>query len=214
MTCTMEAELARLETALANAENRAFRMERDVEALRQMFIGKIPQIIRVPSGVAGFNMTYEVMVKPMGAEEADAAEVEEAGAFVTLFAKDGHTYLQGGSVTGGNGGGHTFDDYKVIDSADESPLANSGKVLYIKVKVKATVSAGIMLPGCEVVAGSGWGTATIAAGVPPNESLTVTSDEGHLYREIGRWNDTAFLPSGPAGNRQASGCIGNFQITP
>jgi hypothetical protein len=64
----------------------------------------------------------------------------------------GDTYPQGGTVTAGNGGSKTIADYMVIDSADTPPLTNSGKVLYLRAAVTATVEDGVLMPGGELTA--------------------------------------------------------------
>lgn len=135
-----------------------------------------------------------------------------AGAFWTQYVDElGDTYLQGGSVTGGNGGSHSFEDYKVSD-ADTGLEKVAGTILYVEVACEATVSDGIMLPGCAVAAtGSDWGTH--ATDLPANDAFTAAYPTGSIYREIGRWSETAFLPSGSPGNLLADGCIGNFQIS-
>jgi hypothetical protein len=128
------------------------------------------------------------------------------GAFYGLYTdEDGDTYLQGGTVTGGNGGSDTRADIKVID-ADTGPVETAGTVLYLHANCKATVEDGIMLPGCELLS-TGVNT---TPGV--NHTFTVAADTGYLHQEIGRWTETAFLPAG-SGNFLASGCIGNFALT-
>lgn len=134
-----------------------------------------------------------------------------SGAFFTMYVKTGapgagDTYLQGGGVTGGNGGSVSIDDVKVID-VGTGPVHAAGTVLYLKAECEATVSDGIMLPGCKLLADV---TATTTGGT--NHTFTTTSATGYLYLELGRWTDDSFLPAA-AGNKIASGCIGNFNLT-
>lgn len=130
-----------------------------------------------------------------------------AGAFYTQYTdEDGHTFLQGGGVSGGNGGSASIADEKVIDEAT-GPVHAEGVVLYLKASCKATVEDGVMLPGCEVL-----GTPILTTTGGSNHTFTTDADTGYLYYEIGRWTTTAFLPSG-AGNLSVSGCIGDFNFS-
>jgi hypothetical protein len=136
----------------------------------------------------------------------DSGTTSQTGAFFGLYVDgNGHTYLQGGTVTGGNGGSETRADIKVID-AEDGPVEAAGTVLYLHANCQATVSDGIMLPGCELLS-TGVNT---TPGV--NHTFTVAADTGYLHEEIGRWNAVGFLPAG-TGNFLASGCIGNFALT-
>lgn len=133
----------------------------------------------------------------------------QAGAFWTRYTDEaGDTMLQGGTVTGGNGGSATVADYKVLD-ADTGVGSLEDDILYLQVACTATIEDGLMMPGCEIT------TATLETGasVPDNHTFTVAAPSGNLYLEVGRWNATTFLPAGPPGNVLASGCIGNFLLT-
>lgn len=134
---------------------------------------------------------------------------QPTGAFMRKYSDGaGDTYLQCGTVTGGNGGSATVADYKVLDSVT-GVGALADQILYLEVTCNATVSSGIMLPGCEVTAAS----LSYAATVPDNETFTAAAYTGKkLYLEIGRWTATTFLPSA-VGNVLASGCIGNFSLS-
>jgi len=80
-----------------------------------------------------------------------------AGAFWTQYTNEaGDTYLQAGSVTGGNGGSYVFPDKKLIDAdsgpgGTPEPVETAGTVLHVKVSCEATIADGIMLPGCKVI---------------------------------------------------------------
>ena len=142
-------------------------------------------------------------------EQTSSETVTAAGgAFFTLYEQDGHTYLQGGSVTGGHGGSATISDYKVVDSVS-GPVAAPGTILYLKASCTATVADGVLLPGLELDSAS---TAT-GASIPNNHAFTVTSATGDLHYEIGRWNDDSFIPAGPPGNFSVGGCIGNYTLS-
>jgi hypothetical protein len=164
---------------------------------------------RTPNLSTGF--TTHVFGSTILEQKRATAQKKTAGAFWTQYRDElGDTYLQGGSVTGGNGGSHTFADFKVLD-ADTGAGSNAGKILFVEVACEATVADGIMQPGCKVITGSDWDSATT---LPANDSFTVALATGSLHREIGRWAGSVFLPSGPPGNLLAAGCIGNFSITP
>jgi hypothetical protein len=137
-----------------------------------------------------------------------AAAAAEEGAFFSRYAnEDGDTFLQGGTVTGGNGGSETVPDYKVSD-ADTGLVQGLGTILYLEASCEATVADGVMLPGCRL------NNASLETGpsVPPNHTFTTTSKTGKIYREIGRWEAGAFRPAGPPGDFLASGCLGNFNL--
>lgn len=139
----------------------------------------------------------------------DAAAAEPQGAFVRMYVDAfGNTYLQCGTVTGGHGGSASIADIQVID-ASSGPVAADGQILYLQANCTATVADGVMLPGCVL------NSATTGTGstVPPNHSFTTTALTGDIYLEIGRWAGGRFLPSGPAGNLYADGCIGSFSVT-
>lgn len=154
---------------------------------------------------------FDIVIEPR--EFSDAGEGSQGGAFFTQYEiasgdDVGDTYLQGGSVTGGFSGSHTFPDYKVWDAIDGA-VQDPGWILYVQVSVEAIVEDGVMLPGIKVIAGSDWGVNATA--IPPNDALTISPATGSLYYEIGRWTETAFLPSG-VGNLAVGGCLGNNSI--
>lgn len=132
-----------------------------------------------------------------------------SGAFYGIYSDSlGDTYLQGGTVTGGNGGSESIADYKVID-ADTGITSTAGTILYLQANVSAVIEDDIMLPGCTL------NTASLATGasVPDNDAFTVASPTGDIYAEVGRWIDGRFLQSEPAGNYLASGTVGYFVLS-
>jgi hypothetical protein len=140
----------------------------------------------------------------------EEGSVASGGAFYSMYDDgSGDIYLQGGSVTGGNGGTATIADYKVID-AGTGPTAAAGTILYMRAACTATVADGIMLPGCLLTGGST--SLQTGSSIPDNHTFTTTLDNGYIYTEIGRWTADDFLPSAP-GNLLADGCIGSFQLT-
>lgn len=136
-----------------------------------------------------------------------------SGAFYGMYVgADGHTYLQGGAVIGGNGGSFTIPDIKIKDTVN-GIAGYENKRLYIKVDCLANASDGLMLPGCEVTGATcSLATTTTAGSIPPNDQFSTTSLSGSIYAEVGRWTDSAFMPAG-IGSFNAGGCIGNFLLT-
>lgn len=168
--------------------------------------------------------TYVEMAPPKGFADPpqkrgrdNPQEVVEAGgissgAFFSLYViasggGAGDTYLQCGSVTGGNGGSETITDEKVLDNTT-GVGTNAGKILYMTASCTATVTDGVMLPGCLLNSAS----LSTGASVPSNHTFTTSSATGNIYVEIGRWTADNFYPSMP-GNILASGCIGNFSLS-
>lgn len=136
-----------------------------------------------------------------------------AGAFLTLYEDaNGHTWLQGGQVTGGNGGSVSITNIKVVDATNgpvfDTVTQTAGNHLYIKANCTATVANGQMLPG--VLLNSAETTTTAGT----NHSFTVVSPDetGDMWYSIGVWTESNFLPSG-VGNLHVSGCIGNFSFS-
>jgi hypothetical protein len=161
-----------------------------------------PGLKETSAGKAGRILALDGKLGPGGT-------VELVGAFYRLFTNDaGHTLLQGGTVSGANGGSATIADYKVID-ASTGPVAADGRILYLRATCSATLEDGVLLPGCELT------SAALAndLSVPDNHAFTTSAATGDIHYELGRWTDAGFLPAGPPGNFLASGCIGNFSLT-
>lgn len=124
----MEADTARLEFGLADAQARLGALTREVESLKQMFVGKGPQVIRVPSGVDGFNKTYEVLAEQLGDEPVDAAA---AGTFLCSYS------ATDGTISVGPGG---YEHPLGTNTDVPEKAASAGKYAYIIIKHK---SAGV-----------------------------------------------------------------------
>jgi hypothetical protein len=158
-----------------------------------------------PNHIADWDFEFE---SPRPAASATATD----GAFYGIFTnEDGETFLQGGSVTGGNGGSATIDDYMILD-ADGIPTSTAGTILYAQAAVSAATdpASGIMLPGCALSTAS----LATAGSVPPNSAFTVAVPTGNLYVEVGRWTEAGFARAfGGGGNLTAAGCIGNFSLS-
>lgn len=184
-----------LSGATLNAWREALMADRIIAGpgLKESSGGKTGRILTVASAPA----------TPGGGDPPPAA----VGAFFGIYQEGGHTYLQGGSVTGGHGGSASISAIKVID-ATTGPIAPAGYVLYLEVSATATLYEGILLPGCQVDSAS---TGT-ASELPAAHAFTVAQPSGELYAELGQFTATSFLPAAP-GNVHASGCIGNFQLS-
>lgn len=170
----------------------------------------VKALVTNPHIIVGDDSSETIFPTTVGTSKESSSTVAAAtGSFRNQYVDDdGHTYLQGGSVTGGNGGSATIADLKVVDGTT-GITGTEGNILYAEVTCNATVEDGIMLPGCEVTAA----TTNEAATLPDNEQFTAAAYTGKkLYIELGRWNADEFLPAA-AGNLHAAGCIGNFSIT-
>jgi hypothetical protein len=129
------------------------------------------------------------------------------GAFCHQYVDEaGDTYLQGGTITGSNGGSATIADYKTKDAADTPPLSDSGDRLYLSCNVTATLANGVVQPGVLL------NSATLTKTLPTAHTFSTAALTGVVFREIGRWTDTEFLPSGACGLSTVSGCPGSFAI--
>jgi hypothetical protein len=124
------------------------------------------------------------------------------GAFYTLLvAADGHTYLQGGTVTGSTGT-ETAANIKVIDSGT-GPTQSAGVHMWAAVTVAAIEADGIMMSGVNVTAASiGYGSTV------PDDVMPTLTTSGTKHVSLGQFTATGFLPSA-LGNVQISFCPPN-----
>lgn len=131
-----------------------------------------------------------------------------AGAFLTIYvAADGHTYLQGGSVTGGTGV-ETAADIKIIDSGT-GPTQTAGTHMYVIATGDGITADGVLLPGWNLTNAS----VGYASTVPDNTLPTASSSTGKLcHIDLGVFTSTGFLPAG-AGNIQISHCLGSYSVS-
>lgn len=129
------------------------------------------------------------------------------GAFSHLYVHtDGHTYLQGGTVTGGSGT-DTESDIKVIDSGT-GPTQTAGTHMYVNASGAGVVSDGVLIPGFDLSSAS----IGYASSVPANTLPTASASTGkNCYVDLGVFTDTSFLPSG-SGNIQISFCPGAYSV--
>lgn len=124
------------------------------------------------------------------------------GAFWGLYKQAGHTFLQGGTCTAGEGS-ETIDDIKVID-ATNGPTNGAGTLLVLQATVKGYAPDGMLLGGLELTAA----TTSTHTSIPDNTLPKVGSLSGkRCYMELGRWTATGFLPSS-SGSKYISFCPG------
>jgi hypothetical protein len=125
----------------------------------------------------------------------------ETGAFYGLFVDGGDTFLQGGTVTAGDGT-EVVDSHEVLSGG--SPVGTDGQHLVIRATVNGVVEDGVLLPGCNLVAVS-----TPAAGpVLDNTLPTALHPTGkYCYISLGVFTPTVFLPA-RIGNIQIGFCPG------
>jgi len=131
-----------------------------------------------------------------------------AGAFYTIaVADDGHTYLQGGTVTAGTGV-ETAANIKIIDSGT-GITHTAGVHMYIILTVDGVTADGVLLPGLNSTSASIAYNATI----PDNTLPTAASASAKLcHIDLGVFTATGFQPSG-VGNFQVSSCPGSYTVS-
>lgn len=148
--------------------------------------------------------------QPMGTSSVvNQPTAATSGAFYNVYvATDGHTYLQGGTVTGGDGT-KTFADIKVVDSGT-GPVGGAGDHLYIEAVGDGVTSDGVLIPGWNLTPGS-TSTGTNST-VPSNTLPTAASPDGkNCYIDLGVFTDTEFL-SASVGNIAIYFCIGGYTV--
>ncbi len=136
----------------------------------------------------------------------EAVASERFGSFCKMYKDDdGDTYLQGGTIVGGNTGSVVIADEKVLDSTTAAG-SNAGKSLYLKANITAFVEADITQFGVKL------NSASLTTTLPTAHDFTDSSPTGIIFREVGRWTDTTFLPSGACGLSRAGGCIRDYKL--
>lgn len=150
---------------------------------------------------------------PRGRRTADGDTTEgdtniaTGGAFYNKYVDgSGHTYLQGGTVTGGSGT-VTIADIKVIDSGT-GPVASAGHHLYINATGTGLAPDDVLIPGWTLTAA----TDDTAASVPANTLPEVGSLTGKkCYVDLGVFTADNFYPSA-TGNIAIYFCIGGYTV--
>lgn len=129
------------------------------------------------------------------------------GAFFGKISEDGIMYLQGGSVTAGDGT-ESFDKIALTNAAGDL-LRTPGTYMWVNVTGSGIVADGVLLAGYNL------STATIAYGssVPSNTLPLATSENGRkCYVNLGFFTATEFLPAG-SGNVGISYCPGSYFVS-
>lgn len=131
-----------------------------------------------------------------------------AGAFYSIaVAGDGHTYLQGGSITGGIGI-ESAANIKIIDSGT-GVTQSAGVHMYVIATGDGVTADGVLLPGFNLTAASIGYNATI----PDNTLPTAASATGRIcHIDLGVFTSTGFTPAG-AGNFHVSSCPGSYTVS-
>jgi hypothetical protein len=153
--------------------------------------------------------------QPTGGSSVSISGGAFYGTFVDGSGSDsGDTFLQGGTVTGGNGGSATIPNFEILSAGALPALISDGHILFLRVACTANIDPddNVMLPGCSIDDDPAYTKLMADSVIPDPHVFTIDDPTGYLYTEIGRWTATEFLPSSP-GNVLASGCIGNFNLS-
>jgi hypothetical protein len=154
----------------------------------------------------GFSNPPAKVPKRPQVVESEAAAVAE-GAFFTMYVDgSGDTYLQGGTVTGGDGT-VTIADIKVID-AGTGIEGTAGDHLYIDATGDGVVADDVLIPGWNLDSAT-----TGTASTVPSNTLPTAADElaKKFYLDLGVFTADDFLPSS-AGNIRIFFCPGSYSV--
>ncbi len=136
-----------------------------------------------------------------------------AGAFWTMIVDGDLTYLQGGTVGAGEGGGAVANQL-VLDAGelpDGRPAGVSeGDVMWLECITSAILDeAGTsMVPGVIL---DSYSVQTGSEGTVPENEFPGLASTGLLVIELGRWGPTTFYPAAP-GSILITGCIGSYDV--
>lgn len=178
----------------------------------ERFVGQFRKTEIIAKDHLGNPKRFDVLAITQRKAPAEEVTGVLSGAFCRQYvigeglAGAGDTYLQGGTITGSNGGSVVIADYKTKDDADTPPLADAGDKLYLSCNVTATLANGVVQPGVLL------NSATLTKTLPTAHVFSTAALTGVVFREIGRWTDTEFLPSGACGISTVTGCPGSFAI--
>jgi hypothetical protein len=155
------------------------------------YVGTGPVVTRPPHVTAESNV-----FKPT------TSITPETGAFYGLFVEGGDTFLQGGTVTAGDGT-EVVDAFEVLSGG--SPVGTDGQHLVIRATLNGVVEDAVLLPGCNLTAVS---TPSAETTVSDNTLPTAAASTGkYCYISLGVFTATAFLPA-RIGNIQIGFCPG------
>ena len=159
--------------------------------------------------VGDTNSQIEFLQSPPPARKGAETTTTEvtSGAFYGLIDDEGTIYLQGGTVSAGDGS-HTFSRIQVTNASGDT-LHASGRHLYIKVTGDGVTADGVLLQGFNLTSATQHNATT----VPSNTLPTATEATGKdCYIDLGEFTETTFSPSG-IGNFEVSFCPGSFGIS-
>jgi predicted RNA-binding protein len=132
------------------------------------------------------------------------APVVQPGSFYGTLTENGHTYLQGGTVQGGEGT-ETIDKIKIRDAVN-GLMGGVDDILYIRVTGNGVKDEDVLLGGYEVTGA----TTHIAANMPDDTLPTVTNTTGRLkHLNLGVFTADGFYPN-TAGDFSISYCPGAY----
>lgn len=160
--------------------------------------------VRMRDGVFSFFLKRRVT--------GGGGAADMVGAFYGMITgTDGHTYLQGGSVTGGTGV-HTAANIKVIDSGT-GPTRAAGTHMYVIATGDGITADGVLLPGWNLTNATNPVTIGYSTTVPDNTLPTAASwTEKLCHIDLGVFTADRFLPAA-AGNIQISHCLGSYSVS-
>lgn len=129
------------------------------------------------------------------------------GAFFGLTTVSGVTYLQGGSVSAGDGT-DTAANIALTNSSGV-PLHSAGQHMYVNALGDGVTSDGVVLAGFNLTSA----TVGYASTVPSNTIPLAAGVTGkRCYIDLGVFTATGFLPNQP-GNIQISYCPGGYTVS-
>ena len=131
-----------------------------------------------------------------------------AGAFYgTYVDEDGDTYLQGGTVSGGDGT-ETIADIKIID-ADTGVLHSAGDHMYVEATGDGIVADGYLVSAWNLSSATLGYNATVPSNTLP---LAAGATGKKCYVSLGVFTADAFQPAA-SGNIGISYCPGSYTVT-
>lgn len=170
-----------------------------------------PPPIRLPNvgmGAMGMPKIRENIHVELRNPLADGGgSIKLEGAFFTIFLEDDITYLQGGTVSAGDGT-RTIPKIELID--DMGVLAGAeDHHIWIEVTGDGYAEDGVLLAGYDLTAA----IVSIGDPVPDNTLPTFDSTSGKkVHISLGVFTATGFLPAA-LGNVQISFCPGSYNVS-
>jgi hypothetical protein len=176
-------------------------------ASAERFIGQFQKTLITAKDAMGVERQFEVLAITGPPKNV----VGEVGAFWGMYVEKGDTYLQGGTVFGGNGN-KTVEDIKVLDRKTVAATL-VGKKLWVEIGFNGVVADGVLLPGGDVTSAKCSAQSTAGKDLPPNTLPTAKSPNAKkVFYEVGRWTKDGFFPS-RTGHISVGFCPGGYNIS-